>query len=123
MRKAGCQASLLLESAQEIGIRGELRQQDLDGNAAAKAEILGLVHTSHPALTEHADQAISSAKHNIIHGHKGSMRPCNSANTGGTSRRGIAGRTPAQQVKHPSRRGREQQSGAFPGARLLLITP
>jgi hypothetical protein len=31
------------------------------------------VHTGHAALAQHSDQPVSSAKHNVIHGHKGNM--------------------------------------------------
>ncbi len=49
----GCgSASLLLETSEALGVRGELGGQHLDGHLAAQARVLRQVHLAHAASTE-----------------------------------------------------------------------
>ena len=51
-------ARLLLEATQAVGVLGEHRRQDLDGDLARDARIAGAVDLPHPARPERCDDFV-----------------------------------------------------------------
>ena len=53
-------AGLLLEAADPVGVRGDLAVQDLEGDLAGEAQVLGPVHLAHAALAEEGHDLVGS---------------------------------------------------------------
>lgn len=61
-------ARFALEAHQRIGMRGQLRSEDLQGDVTAETAIVGTPHHTHAARAELLDELVNAQARSRLHG-------------------------------------------------------